>query len=411
MNWRQSISAGVFAALLGATGAQAEPLKVAVVETLSGPQASTGLLFRTAIKYELDKLNAQGGFRGERVEFQEYDNQGGPVGAADRVRAAIAGGARVIFQGSSTAVATQITEDVRKYNLRNPGKEVLFINVGAEGMELTGEKCHFYHVRLGPNTSMRFNLLIKAMAQSGDLGKRVYTINQSYSPGFTTQKVVEDNAAKLGYEIVGKVYHEVNKIQDFSPYVAQIQQARPDTILTNNWSNDLLLLMKAAGDAKLKARFATAFLDQPGNIANIGEVAEGHYQASPFNAQTNEAADKLAEEYKAATGHYPAYVETNGMLGTQVFAAALKSLNQGKGPVGAKEIVLALEGTKITTPMGEMSVRKEDHQVMMPLVLHKVSKEAKIKVDGTQYGFVPVATFTAEQIGDPLQDSCKMQRP
>ncbi len=32
-------------------------------------------------------------------------------------------------------------------NARNPGKEIMWINVGAEAMEFTGPKCHFYHFR------------------------------------------------------------------------------------------------------------------------------------------------------------------------------------------------------------------------------------------------------------------------
>ncbi|WP_202979911.1 hypothetical protein, partial [Xylella fastidiosa] len=42
-------------------------------------------------------------------------------------------------QGSSSAISGQLTEDVRKHNLRNPGKEVVFLNVGGEALELTGD--------------------------------------------------------------------------------------------------------------------------------------------------------------------------------------------------------------------------------------------------------------------------------
>jgi len=88
-----------FCALLAAGAAQAgAPLKVALVETLSGPQASTGLLYRAAVKYELDRLNAAGGWNGAPIQVTEYDNQGGPAGASDKVKAAIAGGAQIIIR-------------------------------------------------------------------------------------------------------------------------------------------------------------------------------------------------------------------------------------------------------------------------------------------------------------------------
>ena len=105
--------------------------------------------------------------------------------------------------------------------------------------------------------------------------------------------------------MVGDIIHDVNKIQDFAPYVAKIKEAAPDTVITGNWSSDLLLLMKAAGDAGLKVRFASYWLDQPGNIANAGATALGHYNVSSFNAEANgEATAAFAEDFKAKTGQY-----------------------------------------------------------------------------------------------------------
>ncbi len=199
-------------AIVWAGAVQAEPLQVALVETLSGPQASTGLLYRTAVQYEIDRINAAGGFRGEPVKLVEYDSQGGPVGAADRVKAAIADGARVILQGSSSSVAGQISEDVRKFNLRNEGKEVLYLNLGGEALELTGDKCNFYTIRTSPNAAIRFQTLTRGMKEMGLMGDKVYSINQNYSWGVDVQSIIEANAPKVGYKVVGETLHEVNKI-------------------------------------------------------------------------------------------------------------------------------------------------------------------------------------------------------
>lgn len=398
-------------ALVTAGTAHAEPLKVALVETLSGSQASTGLLYRTAVRYQIGKINAEGGFRGEPIELVEYDSQGGPVGAADRVKAAIADGARVILQGSSSAVAGQISEDVRKYNLRNKDNEVAYVNLGGEALELTGDKCHFFAVRTSPNAAIRFQTLTKGMKDLGLIGDKVYSINQNYSWGIDVQSIVKANAEPVGYTVAGETLHDVNKIQDFSPYVAQIQQSGADTVLTGNWSNDLLLLMKATSDAKLKVRFGTSFLDQPGNIGNAGAVAEGHLLSGVFNPELNPESEALAEDYKSVTGHYPVYVETTTIFGMQLLSAALKSLDSGTDAVGAKDIILAIENASIQTPAGEMRMRPEDHQAEMPMIIQQVSKEAKFKVDGTEYGFKPLKVYAAADSRDAVQDSCQMKRP
>ena len=233
MTFNAFLRAGVACATIALAGAAAaEPLKIALVETLSGPQASTGLLYRTAVQYQIGKINEAGGFNGEKIQLVEYDNQGGPVGAADRVKAAIADGAQIILQGSSSAVAGQITEDVRKFNLRNKGKEVLYLNLGAEALELTGAKCHFYHFRFSPNAAIRFKTVALGMKDKGILGSRAYAIDQNYSWGVDVENTVVANAKAIGYEVVDKTLHEVNKIQDFSPYVAKIQAANVDTVFT-----------------------------------------------------------------------------------------------------------------------------------------------------------------------------------
>jgi len=70
-------------------------------------------------------------------------------------------------------------------------------------------------------------------------------MNQNYSWGADMDKAIKEYAATGGYTVVESTLHDVNKIQDFSPYVAKIKASGAETVLTGNWSNDLLLLMKA----------------------------------------------------------------------------------------------------------------------------------------------------------------------
>ncbi len=401
-------TAALLAAALPAA-AQAEPLRVAIIESLSGAQTSTGRPYATAAQYVLDRINAAGGFNGEKIIVTEYDSGGSTSGASAKFKQAVADGVHVVIQGSSSAIAGQISEDVRKHNLRNKGKEVLYFNVGGEAMELTGDKCHFHAFRFTTTAPMRVGALVAVMKEEGTLGQRVYSINQNYSWGQDVEAAIKANAKDGGYEVTETVLHEVNRIQDFSPFVAKIQAAKPDTVITGNWSNDLLLLMKAVGNAGLKVRFATAFLDQVGNVGNAGEVALGHYVAHPYNIELGDG--RFAEEYRAATGHYPAYVEPGAVNGIRMFGEALKAVDFKGGAIDTNTIALALEETTLKTDVGTQSIRKEDHQVILPVVVSRVEKGVKYPVDGTDMGFKPVKVVPAEQALYPVQDSCKMRRP
>ena len=210
-----ALAAGGLGAAAGP--AEAEPLKIGIIESLSGAQTSTGRLFASAANYVVDQINEEGGFNGEPIQVIEYDNAGGSTGAADKFRQAVADGVHIVLQGASSAIAGQITEDVRKHNIRNRDNPVLFMNLGAEALELTGDKCHFYHFRFTTNAPMRVNALVQAMKEAGELGERVYSINQNYSWGQDMENAIAGAADEGGYEVVEKVLHDVNKIQDFAP--------------------------------------------------------------------------------------------------------------------------------------------------------------------------------------------------
>lgn len=400
------------AAALACAATQAAPLKIALVETLSGPASPTGQLFRMSLRYSLDIINTSGGWNGVPVQLMEYDNQGGPAGAADKVKAAIADGAHMIVQGAASSVAGQITEDVRKHNLRNPGKEVVFLNVGGEANEFVGEKCHYFHVRFSPYATLRMKALMGVMRAEKVMGDEVFAMNQNYSWGQDIEKATIEYGPSMGYKVVDKVLHDLNKVQDFSPYVAKIAASKADTVVTGNWGNDLLLLMKAAKSAGLKARFATTFLDQPGNIGNAGETALGHYVVHSFNAEAAGAAgEKYVNDIKAKTGQAPTFVMPHTINGMRLVGEALKATKAEAGNFSARAFMPALLAAKASTPLGDISIRAADHQVILPMVVSVVSKDAKYKVDGTDMGFKPVKVMSGPEAAAAVFDSCKMTKP
>ena len=372
----------------------------------------TGKLFQAAIKFGLTKLEKEKAWP-EGIILLEYDNQGGAPEAADKVKAAINDGAHIIIQGASSAIGGQITADVQKHNARNPGREVIYLNVGAEAMEFTAEKCHFYHFRWNGNAEIRLKAMVEAMKEANVLGKRIFVIGQNYSWGLDVQKLVHAYAKPYDYAVVGDIIHDVNKIQDFAPYVAKIKEVSPDTVVTGNWSNDLLLLMKAASDSGLKARFASYWLDQPGNLANAGATAIGHYNQSSFYPDANgEATTKFAEEFKAHAGAYPINVQghtTHGVWGIGEALKALKAKPDDK--VNVKALAFAMEKVTVETSMGPVKMRAEDHQALIPLAVSVVAKDAQYKTDGTDMGFKTIRLLTGEQAAGPVSPACKMARP
>ncbi|MER8880740.1 ABC transporter substrate-binding protein [Mesorhizobium sp. M0684] len=388
------------------------PLQVALIETLSGPEAATGALFVTAAEYEIAKLNEDGGYNGQPMKLVLLDSQGTPSGASDRVTEAVEQGIQVIMQGTSSGIAGQIIEDLRRYNTRHPTSPIIYINQAAEARELTGAKCQFYHFKFALDAEMRLKGVAEAIKSEKVEATQVYAINQDYSWGHDIEAAVKRNANVAGYTVVGSTLHDVSKIQDFSPYVSQISTSGADTVITGNWGTDLLRLVKAAVDANLKARFIAMFLDLPGNVKGAGPSAEGQYNVDVFNAEASgNRGLALLEDFRAKTGtqdmvnsHFRA------ILALQFLGEALKQVDPVGGKINVKAIAMAMERTKLDSAAGVVAMRPGDHQAILPMTITQVSKDAAVKVEGTEFGFRPVVTIAGENAITPVQDTCKMQR-
>ena len=69
-----------------------------------------------------------------------------------------------------------------KYNDRNPGKEMLYLNYAAVDPVLTNDKCSFWHFRWDANSDIKMAALTNFMKSQPNI-KKVYLINQDYSFG------------------------------------------------------------------------------------------------------------------------------------------------------------------------------------------------------------------------------------
>ena len=133
------------AALL--TAPAAADIKIAFIDPLSGGAATTGILAQKTHQFYIDAINAAGGVNGEKIELLSFDNKVNPQESLIQLKKALDEGARFVVQGNGSSIAHAITEAVLKYNERNPGKEVLFLNYAAVDPALTNEKCNFWHFR------------------------------------------------------------------------------------------------------------------------------------------------------------------------------------------------------------------------------------------------------------------------
>jgi branched-chain amino acid transport system substrate-binding protein len=398
----------VFACAALHSGLAAGDFRIAYIDPLSGGAASAGVSAQKHIVFYADKINAAGGLNGEKIEVLSYDNKVNPQESLIVLKKAIDEGARIVFQGNGSAVAHAITDAVLKHNERNPGKEVLYFNYAAIDPALTNEKCHFWHFRFDADVDMKMGALTDAIAKDPKI-KKVYLINQDYSFGKAVSAAAKAMLAakRPDIQVVGDELHPLQKVQDFSPYVAKIKAAGADTVITGNWSNDMLLLFKAGKDAGLKVNYYTYYGGGLGSVPAIGkdgigalkQVTEYHNnilaQDDPDEAAFHKRFTDKADEF-----YYWRLKNTFAMLA----AAAAKA--KSNDPV---KLARALEGMKLDTVLGPMEMRADNHQLLQPLFISTLSDKVKNGLEGTNLGFATDRKIDAKDTALPT--TCKMQRP
>ena len=407
--WLHRIGMGGLAvALLAFAGLAGAQFRIAYIDPLSGGAASAGINAQKHVVFFSDRINAAGGLNGEKIEILSYDNKVSPQESLIALKKAIDEGARIVMQGNGSSVALAITDAVLKHNERNPGKEVLFFNYAAIDPALTNDKCNFWHFRFDADVDMKMAAFGDAMVNDKSI-RKVYLINQDYSFGKAVAAAAHKMLAQKrpDVQIVGEELHPLQKVQDFSPYVAKIKASGADTVITGNWSNDMLLLVKAGKDADLKVKWFTYYGGGLGSVPAIGrdgvgtlkQVTEHHKNVLP-TLLPEEAAfherfhDKSDELY---------YWRIRNMF-AMLDAAAKKA--KSNDPI---KLARALEGLQLDTPLGPMQMRADNHQLLQPLFVSTLSDKVKYDVEQTGLGFVTDEKIDAAKTALPT--TCKMQRP
>ncbi|RKP57868.1 branched-chain amino acid ABC transporter substrate-binding protein [Pararobbsia silviterrae] len=402
-----------------AAPAAGQPIRLAMLEGMSGPFANGGAAIERNLRYAIDALNARGGVRlpdgAHPLELAVFDTKGTPDQALAQLRAAEDAHIPFILQGNSSAVAAALESAIDKHNAREPDTRVLFLNYSAVDPALTNERCSFWHFRFDAHAGMRMNALTDVI--EGDKSvKKVYLIDQDYSFGHDVSTLARGMLAakRPDIAIVGDEFHPVGKVTDFTPYISKIRDSGADAVITGNYGNDLTLLVKAAHDGGLKVRFYTFYANSLGAAAAIGDAGVGRVEAVAEWHQNVEGAGSDAF-YAGYRARWPNPADDWPVLRVTVMIDMLAQAIEKAKSTDAAAVAHALEDAHLDpgASFHPSWMRPDDHQLMQPLYVMEMAKQGAPGVphdaEGSGYGFKTVKTFEPDQTRLPT--TCKMTRP
>ena len=401
------VAAALAAASFCAAAQQGQTVKIAWIDPLSGLMAPLGANSLHSFQFMADHFNKKNA-AGVKFEIVSFDNKLSPAESLNALKAAADQGIRYVVQGNGSSVAGALVDAIAKYNERNPGKEMVYLNYAAVDPDLTNSKCSYWHFRLDADTSMKMEALTNFIKGRPDV-KKVFLLNQNYSHGQQVARYAKELLARKrpDVEVVGDDKHPLASVRDFAPYVAKIKASGADTVITGNWGSDLALLIKAANDAGLDVKFFTYYAISSGTPTSLGSAGAGRvYLVAYGHSNMTGETGQLAAAFKAKYNEDFYYDDTY-----TAFAMLSQGMAQAKSTDPVK-VAAAMHGLRFKSFDGDVEMRKTDHQLQQGLyisVWQKVDAKNPYSSEGTGYTFAPVQHVEAYVASTPT--SCQMKLP
>ncbi|GAA4022565.1 branched-chain amino acid ABC transporter substrate-binding protein [Actimicrobium antarcticum] len=405
-----------YAELATQPATQPAPIRIAMIEGMSGAFANAGEAVQRNLLLAIDGVNARGGVRlkdgRHKLVLSIIDNKQAIEESLIALRQVTDQHIPFVVQGNSSAVAAGLIEAINRHNERAPDNRVLFLNYSAVDPVLTNEKCSFWHFRFDANTDMRMQALTDVI-RGDSRASKVYLIGQDYSFGRQVAKAARTQLAdkRPDISIVGDELHPIGKIKDFAPYAAKIKAAGADTVITGNWGNDLTLLVKAAKESGMNLKFYTFYGNGLGAPAAIGDAGVGRVRAV---AEWHPNVGGVASDqfYQSFRDRYPQPKDDYVHLRMRVMIAMLATALERAGSTDAAAVARALEGARFGNGFHDATMRAADHQLIQPLYVSVMQKQGdggvRFDNEGSGYGFKTERYLPAQATALPT--SCVMTR-
>ena len=358
----------VLAGLLMAGAAFAQTVRIGIVNTFSGPQASFGEMTDRAFKLYL-KLHEKELPPGVKVEMISRDDGGPNPDKAKQlaqdliVRDKVNLLAGVVFTPNAMAVAPLTQEAKVPLVITNAGTSV--ITTRSPYLVRTSFTLWQSSYPLGQWAAKKF--------------RKAYTLVSDYGPGHDAEEAFIRGFKESGGEVVGTVRVPLQN-PDFAPYLQRVKDARPDALMVFiPAGRTATAVMKTFGDLGLDK--AGVKLIGPGDITtdeelpNMGDVALGVLTVHHYSAAATRPANKAfvaawKKEYGADST--PNFVAVGAWDGMDMMFQAIKAQ---KGKLDADKTMEMFKNYRNpNSPRGPISIDPATRDIVQNEYLREVRK-------------------------------------
>jgi branched-chain amino acid transport system substrate-binding protein len=357
----------VLAALVAATGAQAQTIRVGELNSYKTFPAFLEP-YKKGWELALEEINKAGGVKGRKIEVISRDDNGNP-GDAVRVAEELLSreNASVLMGTFASHIGLAVA------NLANQRK-VLFVAAEPLTDKIVWENGNRYTFRLRPSTYMQVAMLVPEAAKLKKTRWAVVYPNYEYGQSATASFKKLMAKAQPGAQFVAEQAPALGKIEAGS-VVQALMDAKPDAIFSSLFGADLQKFVREGNTRGLFKGVAVFNLlaGEPEYLDPLkDETPEGWWVTGyPWSEIKTPAHQKFLAAYQAKWKDYPRLGSVVGYATMYTVANAMKKA----GGTDTEGLIAALKGLEMDTPIGPIVYRAVDHQSTMGAYVGQLAKK------------------------------------
>jgi branched-chain amino acid transport system substrate-binding protein len=365
--FRRTLVAACAATAFVAAAQSADPVKVGLMSTLSGPGAGLGVDirdgFQLAVKLAGNKLG------GRPAEVVVADDQASPdVGrqTAERLvkRDKVDFMTGIVFSNVMLAVGAPTF-----------ASETFYISANAGPSQLAGEQCNPYFFSASYQNDNMHEAAGQVVQEKGF--KRVAVIAPNYPAG---KDAITGFKRYYKGEIASEALPALNQL-NFGTELSQLRASKAEAVyifLPGGMGINFIKQFVAAGLSKDMTLFGPGFSGDEDVIKAVGEPMLGMFNTSQWAHDMDNAANKkFVSEFEKEYGRLPTLYAAQGYDAAQLISAAVRD---SKGKLDDKTAVRkALEAAKFDSVRGAFKFNT-NHFPIQDYYLRVVTKDAKGRI-------------------------------
>ncbi|MGH6678485.1 MAG: ABC transporter substrate-binding protein, partial [Bradyrhizobium sp.] len=248
---------------------QSDKITIGHLTPLTGFLGTLGAYAQLGVKLAAEELNRDGGILGRQINLISEDSINPATAATKAQRMIDQDHAAILFGEISSASSLNIMQVAER------NKKVYF-STGARSDVLRGKDCNRYSFHCDIPNTVQVNAVGTALLQKGMVkGKKFFTLTADYIFGHDLLKAAKaffaaNDATLVGDELIA------TDVNDFSPYLLKVRQAKPDVVCCNLAGTQVTNLVKQYAEfgftyplVGFNLNTADAWAAGPGNLSGI----------------------------------------------------------------------------------------------------------------------------------------------